>query len=146
MQSTAGPSLQRWQCTTARSTFFEFLQNITRTVFCELPLAVLLCNFSESHDTRFHTVVLLLCTGYFGASGVNYWAVYATMWYHRHMAVAEDFGDRAMPYGRWYGGTMLMPDGRSYVTGGDEGPGSPRATGNCRQLFFVSRGKKLPQV
>lgn len=31
--------------------------------------------------------------------------------------------------GRWYGGNVLMPDGTSYVTGGDLGPGSPRALG-----------------
>ncbi|WIA21235.1 hypothetical protein OEZ85_000476 [Tetradesmus obliquus] len=68
-------------------------------------------------------------SGYFGASGVNYGAVWATMWYHRHAAAAEDFGDLAMPYGRWYGGNVLMPDGTSYVTGGDLGPGSPRALG-----------------
>jgi hypothetical protein len=37
--------------------------------------------------------------GYFGASGVNFDAVWATMWYHRHLADAEDYGDRAMPYG-----------------------------------------------
>ncbi|WIA21233.1 hypothetical protein OEZ85_000475 [Tetradesmus obliquus] len=68
-------------------------------------------------------------SGYFGASGVNHASVWATMWYHRHAAAAEDFGDLAMPYGRWYGGNVLMPDGTSYVTGGDLGPGSPRALG-----------------
>lgn len=32
---------------------------------------------------------------------------------------------------RWYGGAMLLPDGRVYVTGGDEnGPGYPRALGS----------------
>ncbi|KAF6258550.1 hypothetical protein COO60DRAFT_1701302 [Scenedesmus sp. NREL 46B-D3] len=68
-------------------------------------------------------------SGYFGASGVNEISVHATMWYHRHLAAAEDFGELAMPYGRWYGGNVLMPDGRSYVTGGDLGPGTPRALG-----------------
>lgn len=35
-----------------------------------------------------------------------------------------------MPYGRWYGSAVMLPDGRAYVTGGDmNGPGSPRALG-----------------
>lgn len=38
--------------------------------------------------------------GYFGASGVNEYAVWATMLYHRYQHRAEDFGERAMPYGR----------------------------------------------
>jgi hypothetical protein len=33
--------------------------------------------------------------------------------------------------GRWYGGNVLMPDGTSYITGGDLGPGSPRALGKA---------------
>lgn len=39
-------------------------------------------------------------SGYFGASGVNYVSVWATMWYHRHQVDTEDFGEHAMPYGR----------------------------------------------
>lgn len=39
-------------------------------------------------------------SGFMGASGVDMYAIEATMWYHRHQADTEDFGDHAMPYGR----------------------------------------------
>lgn len=45
----------------------------------------------------------MMPAGYFGASGVNEYSVWATMLYHRYQRRAEDFGDRAMPYGRWEG-------------------------------------------
>jgi hypothetical protein len=40
--------------------------------------------------------------------------------------------------GRWYGGNVLMPDGTSYVTGGDLGPGSPRALGE-KCLILINK-------
>jgi hypothetical protein len=43
-------------------------------------------------------LLLVFGAGYFGGFGQE-WAVWATMWYHRHLAAAEDFGDYAMPYG-----------------------------------------------
>jgi hypothetical protein len=43
-------------------------------------------------------LLLLAAAGYFGSFGREY-SVWATMWYHRHLTAAEDFGDRAMPYG-----------------------------------------------
>jgi hypothetical protein len=51
---------------------------------------------------------------------------------------------------RWYGGAMLLPDGRCYVTGGDmNGPGSQRALGadvwDPAHKSYVGRANNMGQ-
>eukprot|EP00775_Hariotina_reticulata_P007097 gene7097-7310_t len=66
---------------------------------------------------------------FMGFSGFTDIDVRGTYRYHRHLADAEDMGVNSMPFPRWYGGTILLPDGRSYITGGDSFAQAPRALG-----------------
>jgi len=66
---------------------------------------------------------------FMGFSGFTDIDVRGTYWYHRQMADAEDMGVNAMPFPRRYGGAVLLPDGRSYVTGGGNFSVAHRALG-----------------
>jgi hypothetical protein len=76
---------------------------------------------------------------FMGFSGFTDIDVRGTYWYHRQLADAEDMGMNAMPFPRWYGGAVLLPDGRSYVTGGDSFSVAPRALGEFAVVIIYFR-------
>ena len=51
-----------------------------------------------------------------------------------------------LPFIRWYGGSLALPDGRVYVTGGDIGPGSPRALGKWISELLVPMNGRTDKI